>query len=99
MVKLYSDASPFVCEPAVFGPPLWLEGDWRSLTLAEPCSVRVAAAEACAVLRARDVEHYERVLEFLEVTQKLLPLLVSSIKHMKIVFGFKTLVGGLLWRG
>ncbi|KAG5273905.1 hypothetical protein AALO_G00156940 [Alosa alosa] len=79
----------------VLGPPLWLEGDWRSLTLAELCSVRAAAAEAWAILRARDVEQYERVIEFLEVTLNLLPRLVSCIKHMKIVFGFKTLV--IIW--
>lgn len=81
-----------VCLCAVLGTPLWLEGDWRSLTLAEPCSVRAAAAEAWAVLKARDVKHYERVIEFLEVVMKLLPRLVSCIKHMKILYGFKTLV-------
>ncbi|XP_030646781.1 uncharacterized protein LOC115826966 isoform X2 [Chanos chanos] len=47
------------------------------------------------VLKARDVCHYERVMEFLDVTYRLLPRLVTPIKHMKIMFGLKTLV--IMW--
>ncbi|XP_028813903.1 uncharacterized protein LOC114766819 [Denticeps clupeoides] len=79
----------------VVGPPLWLEGDWGSLSLQDSCSVRVAAAEAWAVLKARDVQHFERVVDFLEAVHKLLPCLVSPMKHMKILFGFKTLI--IMW--
>uniref|UniRef100_A0AAY4DEV1 TERF1-interacting nuclear factor 2 N-terminal domain-containing protein n=1 Tax=Denticeps clupeoides TaxID=299321 RepID=A0AAY4DEV1_9TELE len=63
---------------------------------AAPGSVRVAAAEAWAVLKARDVQHFERVVDFLEAVHKLLPCLVSPMKHMKILFGFKTLVSAVL---
>uniref|UniRef100_A0AAR2JLU2 TERF1-interacting nuclear factor 2 N-terminal domain-containing protein n=1 Tax=Pygocentrus nattereri TaxID=42514 RepID=A0AAR2JLU2_PYGNA len=56
-----------------------------------PCSIRVVAAEAWMVVRARDIKHFERVLEFLDVIHTLLPHLVTSIKHMKIIFGLKTL--------
>ncbi|XP_007251017.3 uncharacterized protein LOC103038882 [Astyanax mexicanus] len=79
----------------VLGPPLWLEGDCRHLTPEEPCSLRVMAAETWMVIRARDIKHFERVMEFLEVTYGLMPQLVSSIKHMKIMFGLKTLV--IMW--
>ncbi|KAL7871073.1 hypothetical protein SRHO_G00085700 [Serrasalmus rhombeus] len=79
----------------VLGPPLWLEGDWGHLSLEVPCSIRVVAAEAWMVVRARDIKHFERVLEFLDVIHTLLPHLVTSIKHMKIIFGLKTLV--IMW--
>ncbi|XP_066541418.1 uncharacterized protein [Hoplias malabaricus] len=77
------------------GPPLWLEGNWSCLKLEDSCIIRVVAAEAWMVIRARDVKHFERVMEFLEVTHLLLPRIVSSIKHMKIIFGLKTLV--IMW--
>lgn len=76
----------------VLGPPLWLEGDRSSLTLKDPCSIRVTAAESWMVIRARDIKHFEHVMEFLDVTHTLLPQLVTPIKHMKIMFGLKTLV-------
>ncbi|KAL7878609.1 hypothetical protein AOLI_G00095830 [Acnodon oligacanthus] len=79
----------------VLGPPLWLEGDWGHLSLEFPCSIRVVAAESWMVVRARDIKHFERVLEFLDVIHTLLPHLVTSIKHMKIIFGLKTLV--IMW--
>ncbi|KAI4903301.1 hypothetical protein NFI96_031852 [Prochilodus magdalenae] len=79
----------------VLGPPLWLKGDWSCLSLEDPCSIRVVAAEAWMVIRARDIKHFERVMEFLDVTYVLLPHLVTSIKHMKIMFGLKTLV--IMW--
>ncbi|KAK3549161.1 hypothetical protein QTP70_033363, partial [Hemibagrus guttatus] len=77
------------------GPPLWLEGDRSSLTLKDPCSIRVTAAESWMVVRARDIKHFEQVVEFLDVTHTLLPQLVTPIKHMKIMFGLKTLV--IMW--
>ncbi|XP_060779640.1 uncharacterized protein LOC132887891 isoform X3 [Neoarius graeffei] len=79
----------------VLGPPLWLEGDRSSLTLKDPCSIRVAAAESRAVIRARDIKHFEQVMEFFNATHALLPQLVTPIKHMKIMFGLKTLV--IMW--
>uniref|UniRef100_A0A3Q3CWR7 TERF1-interacting nuclear factor 2 N-terminal domain-containing protein n=1 Tax=Haplochromis burtoni TaxID=8153 RepID=A0A3Q3CWR7_HAPBU len=42
---------------------------------------------------SRDLEHFERVIGFLETTYRLLPRLVPAIKHMKIMFGLKTMVG------
>ncbi|MCJ8733185.1 hypothetical protein PDJAM_G00220250 [Pangasius djambal] len=79
----------------VLGPPLWLEGDRSSLTLKDPCSIRVTAAESWMIIRSRDIEHFEQVMEFLDVTHTLLPQLVTPIKHMKIMFGLKTLV--IMW--
>ncbi|KAG7333386.1 hypothetical protein KOW79_003521 [Hemibagrus wyckioides] len=79
----------------VLGPPLWLEGDRSSLTLKDPCSIRVTAAESWMVVHARDIKHFEQVMEFLHVTHTLLPQLVTPIKHMKIMFGLKTLV--IMW--
>ncbi|MCI4379068.1 hypothetical protein PGIGA_G00223630 [Pangasianodon gigas] len=79
----------------VLGPPLWLEGDRSSLTLQDPCSIRVTAAESWMIIRSRDIEHFEQVMEFLDVTHTLLRQLVTPIKHMKIMFGLKTLV--IMW--
>lgn len=76
----------------VLGPPPWLEGDRSSLTLKDPCSIRATAAESWTLVRARDIQHFEHVVEFLDVTYAALPRLVTPIKHMKIVFGLKTLV-------
>ncbi|TSK38453.1 TERF1-interacting nuclear factor 2 [Bagarius yarrelli] len=44
------------------------------------------------LIRARDIKRFEQVMEFLNVTHTLLPQLVTPIKHMKIMFGLKTLV-------
>ncbi|KAK1785047.1 hypothetical protein P4O66_018475 [Electrophorus voltai] len=79
----------------VLGPPLWFEGDLGLLTLQDPCSIRAVSAEAWMVIQTRDIKHFERLMEFLDVTQILLPHLVTSIKHMKIMFGLKTLV--IMW--
>ncbi|XP_052387484.1 uncharacterized protein LOC127934259 [Carassius gibelio] len=79
----------------VLGPPLWLEGDWHLLTLEEPCRIRVVAAEVWRIVQARDIKHFERVTEFLDVTYTLVPRLVTPIKHMKIMFGLQTLV--IMW--
>ncbi|XP_016386330.1 uncharacterized protein LOC107722485 [Sinocyclocheilus rhinocerous] len=77
------------------GPPLWLEGDWHHLTLEEPCRIRVVAAEVWRIVQARDIKHFERVTEFVDVTYTLVPRLVTPIKHMKIMFGLQTLV--IMW--
>ncbi|XP_073786009.1 TERF1-interacting nuclear factor 2 isoform X2 [Danio rerio] len=79
----------------VLGPPLWLEGDWHHLSLEEPCRVRAVAAEVWRIVQTRDIQHFERVLEFLDVTYTLEPRLVTPIKHMKIKFGLQTLV--IMW--
>ncbi|KAK9958808.1 hypothetical protein ABG768_010908 [Culter alburnus] len=79
----------------VLGPPLWLEGDWHLLTLEEPCRIRVVAAEVWRIVQARDIKHFERVTEFLDVTYTLVPRLVTPIKHMKIMFGLQSLV--VMW--
>ncbi|XP_043119917.1 uncharacterized protein LOC122362508 [Puntigrus tetrazona] len=79
----------------VLGPPLWLEGDWHLLTLEEPCRIRVVAAEVWRIMQTRDIKHFERVTEFLDVTYTLVPRLVTPIKHMKIMFGLQTLV--IMW--
>uniref|UniRef100_A0A3Q3EL01 TERF1-interacting nuclear factor 2 N-terminal domain-containing protein n=1 Tax=Labrus bergylta TaxID=56723 RepID=A0A3Q3EL01_9LABR len=44
------------------------------------------------MVKNRDTEQFERALEFLEATFSLLPGLVAPIKHMKIMFGLKTMV-------
>lgn len=62
------------------------------LTLEEPCRIRVVAAEAWRIVQARDIKHFERVTKFLDVTYLLVPRLVTSVKHMKIMFGLQTLV-------
>ncbi|XP_051725865.1 uncharacterized protein LOC127499534 [Ctenopharyngodon idella] len=79
----------------VLGPPLWLEGDWHLLTLEEPCRIRVVAAEVWRIVQARDIKHFGRVTEFLDVTYTLVPRLVTPIKHMKIMFGLQSLV--VMW--
>ncbi|XP_051580036.1 uncharacterized protein LOC127455899 [Myxocyprinus asiaticus] len=79
----------------VLGPPLWLEGDWNILSLEEPCKIRVVAAEVWRIVQTRDIEHFERVTEFLDFTYRLVPRLVTPIKHMKLMFGLQTLV--VMW--
>ncbi|XP_056622332.1 uncharacterized protein LOC130435607 [Triplophysa dalaica] len=79
----------------VLGPPLWLEGDMCLLTPEEPCRIRVVSAEVWRIVQARDFKHFERVTKFLDVTYMLVPRLVTSIRHMKIVFGLQTLV--IMW--
>lgn len=73
----------------------WSDGDWESLNLDESWRVRVASAQVFIIVKNRQISHYERVLAFLENTNKLLPTLVPAIKHMKIAFGLKTMV--IMW--
>uniref|UniRef100_A0A3Q3M7T2 TERF1-interacting nuclear factor 2 N-terminal domain-containing protein n=1 Tax=Mastacembelus armatus TaxID=205130 RepID=A0A3Q3M7T2_9TELE len=60
-----------------------LEDSWR---------LRVSSAWVYSIVKNRDVEHFERVMGFLEATYRLLPRLIAPIKHMKIMFGLKTMV-------
>ncbi|XP_062860882.1 mucin-2 isoform X2 [Trichomycterus rosablanca] len=46
-------------------------------------------------MERRDIKHSEQVMEFLNITHTLLPHIVTPIKHMKIVFGLKTLI--IMW--
>uniref|UniRef100_A0A3Q1IZQ8 TERF1-interacting nuclear factor 2 N-terminal domain-containing protein n=1 Tax=Anabas testudineus TaxID=64144 RepID=A0A3Q1IZQ8_ANATE len=62
--------------------PLSLEDTWR---------LRVTSAQVYSIVKNRDVENFERVMGFLEATYRLLPGLVAPIKHMKIMFGLKTM--------
>uniref|UniRef100_A0A3B5L590 TERF1-interacting nuclear factor 2 N-terminal domain-containing protein n=1 Tax=Xiphophorus couchianus TaxID=32473 RepID=A0A3B5L590_9TELE len=48
---------------------------------------------ALSIVRNRDVQNFETVMAFLDATHRLLPGLVPAIKHMKIQFGLKTMVG------
>lgn len=65
-------------------PPLSLEDSWR---------IRVASAQVYSIVKNRDVKSFERVMDLMENVYRLLPRLVAPIKHMKIVFGLKTMVG------
>uniref|UniRef100_A0A3Q0SBU7 TERF1-interacting nuclear factor 2 N-terminal domain-containing protein n=1 Tax=Amphilophus citrinellus TaxID=61819 RepID=A0A3Q0SBU7_AMPCI len=56
-----------------------------------PAALRVVSAQVYTIVRSRDMEHFERVIGFLETTYRLLPRLVAAIKHMKIMFGLKTM--------
>lgn len=70
----------------------WPDGDCESLNLDESWRVRVASAQAYCIVRKRQTCQYEKVMAFLERIHSLLPTLVPSIKHMKIMFGLKTMV-------
>ncbi|KAM8861434.1 uncharacterized protein ACB058_008253 [Synchiropus picturatus] len=71
---------------------LWPDVDSQPLSLEEPWRVRVTSARAYSVVKSRDVPRFESVIRFLEATHRLVPGLVKAIKHMKIVFGLKTLI-------
>ncbi|KAM4733824.1 uncharacterized protein FYW61_007156 [Anableps anableps] len=66
--------------------PLSLEDSWR---------LRVFSAQVFSIVRNRDMKNFERVMDFLDATHRLLPRLVPAIKHMKILFGLKTMV--IMW--
>ncbi|CAL8357720.1 unnamed protein product [Lota lota] len=74
---------------------LWMEAKQQYYSLKEPWKLRVASAQAYSIIKNRDVGRYERVISFLEASYRLLPTLVVAIKHMKIMFGLKTLV--IMW--
>uniref|UniRef100_A0A3P8S996 TERF1-interacting nuclear factor 2 N-terminal domain-containing protein n=1 Tax=Amphiprion percula TaxID=161767 RepID=A0A3P8S996_AMPPE len=60
--------------------------------VAGQAALRVASARVYSIVKSRDVQHFETALRFLEATFRLLPRLVAAIKHMKIMFGLKTMV-------
>ncbi|XP_006804020.1 uncharacterized protein LOC102779684 [Neolamprologus brichardi] len=72
--------------PDVDSQPLSLDDSWR---------LRVVSAQVYSIIKSRDLEHFERAIGFLETTYRLLPRLVPAIKHMKIMFGLKTMV--MMW--
>lgn len=68
------------------------EMDLQPLSLEDSRRLRVASAQVYSIVKNRDVKNFERVMDLMENMYRLLPGLVSPIKHMKIVFGLKTLV-------
>lgn len=70
----------------------WPDLDSQPLSLEDSGRLRVVSAKVYSIVRNRDKEHFEKVLNFLDDTYRLLPRLVTPIKHMKIVFGLKTMV-------
>ncbi|XP_029908981.1 uncharacterized protein LOC115360295 [Myripristis murdjan] len=74
---------------------LWPDVDPQPVTLQESWRLRVLSAQAYSIMKSRDVRGFERVVAFLEATYRLSPGLVAPIKHMKIIFGLKTMV--IMW--
>ncbi|XP_034541703.1 uncharacterized protein LOC117814464 [Notolabrus celidotus] len=72
----------------------WLETeiDSHPLSLEDSLSLRVGSARVFFIVKCRNSQQFEKVIGFLENTYRLLPRLVSPIKHMKIMFGLKTMV-------
>lgn len=70
----------------------WPDVDSQPPSIQDSWRLRVASAQAYSIVKNRDMEHFERVMNFLETTYRLLPTLVTPIKHMKIMFGLKTMV-------
>lgn len=66
--------------------------DSQPLSLEDSGRLRVVSAKVYSIVKNRDIQNFERVLNFLEDTYRLLPRLVTPIKHMKIMFGLKTMV-------
>lgn len=77
----------------VVDPSHWPDMDSQPLNLEDTWRLRVASAQVYSIVKNRDVENFKRVIGFLEATYRLLPGLVAPIKHMKIMFGLKTMVG------
>ena len=80
----------------VVDPSDWPDVDSQPLSMEDSWRLRVASAQMFCIVKNRDMEHFEKVMRFLEATFRLLPRLVAPIKHMKIMFGLKTLVRNLL---
>lgn len=76
----------------VLEPSLWPDMGSQPTSLADILRLCVASAQAYSIVKNRDVEHFERVMSFVEATYRLLPGLVTPLKHMKIMFGLKTMV-------
>ncbi|XP_068579288.1 uncharacterized protein [Cebidichthys violaceus] len=76
----------------VVDPSRWPEVDSQPLSLEDSWRLRVSSAQIYSIVKNRDMEHFERGMDFLEAAHRLLPRLVAPIKHMKIMFGLKTMV-------
>lgn len=81
-----------MCSLTVLDLIMLPEMDLQPLSLEDSWQLRVASAQVYSIVKNRDVKNFERVLALMENVYRLLPGLVSPIKHMKIVFGLKTLV-------
>jgi len=81
------------CAVTVVDPSSWPDVDSQPLSLEDSWRLRVASAQVYSIVMTRDMENFERVMGFLDSTYRLLPRLVPAIKHMKIMFGLKTMVG------
>ncbi|XP_039987858.1 uncharacterized protein LOC120792685 isoform X3 [Xiphias gladius] len=79
----------------VVDPSDWPEVDSQALSIEDSWRLRVASAQVYSIVKNRDMEHFERVMGFLEATYRLLPRLAAPMKHMKIMFGLKTMV--IMW--
>lgn len=79
----------------VLDPSSWPDVDSQPLSLEDSWRLRVVSAQVYSIIKSRDLEHFERVMGFLETMYRLLPRLVPAIKHMKIMFGIKTMV--IMW--
>ncbi|XP_071346139.1 uncharacterized protein [Trachinotus anak] len=79
----------------VVDPSDWPDVDSQPLSIEDSWRLRVASAQVYSIVKNRDMELFERVMGFLEATYRLLPRLVAPIKHMKIMFGLKTMV--IMW--
>lgn len=76
---------------------MWPEVDSQALSLEDSWRLRVVSAQVYSIVKNRDMEHFEKVIGFLEANYTLLPKLVAPIKHMKIIFGLKTMVWTCGW--
>ncbi|KAI9518251.1 hypothetical protein NQZ68_038917 [Dissostichus eleginoides] len=79
----------------VVDPSSWPDVGSQPLSVEDPWRLRVSSAQVYSIVKSRDMQHFERVLNFLEDTHRLLPSLVAPIKHMKVMFGLKTLL--IMW--
>ncbi|XP_029010612.1 uncharacterized protein LOC114857875 [Betta splendens] len=79
----------------VLDPAYWPDTDSQPTSLTDSLRLRVASAQVFSIVKNRDVEHFDRVMRFVEATYRLLPGLVTPLKHMKIIFGLKTMV--IMW--
>ncbi|KAK5923024.1 hypothetical protein CgunFtcFv8_000030 [Champsocephalus gunnari] len=79
----------------VVDPSSWPDVGSQPLSVEDPWRLRVSSAQVYSIVKSRDTQHFERALNFLEDTHRLLPSLVAPIKHMKVMFGLKTLL--IMW--
>lgn len=76
----------------VIAPSSWPDVDSQPLSLEDPLRLRVASAQVYSAVKSRNMALFERAASFLESAHRLLPGLVPAIKHMKIMFGLRTMV-------